>query len=191
MDYQTGLWEKYLVTGDWSQSKTSITYPDLLLTWNYDYPSAARTTHVLNEFSWAQDVRAIGLRLYILQTIQIHVCLFFVCLFFLSMIFAARRYSVPESSTGTITKSRLYNFELLKPNFYKVKLRVTGVYIIFLISAQNIDCGYSLEPPRRFLFLLKSIDCGYSLEQPCRCGSTEYPQSMTWEEIWKISEFFI
>ena len=25
----------------------------------------------------------------------------------------------------------------------------TGVYIIFLISAQNIDCGYSLDPPRR------------------------------------------
>ena len=30
---------------------------------------------------------------------------------------------------------------------------------IFPISAQNIDCGYSLEPPRR-------------------CGSYEYPQSM-------------
>ena len=30
---------------------------------------------------------------------------------------------------------------------------------IFLISAQNIDCGYSLEPPRRG-------------------GSNEYPQSM-------------
>ena len=25
----------------------------------------------------------------------------------------------------------------------------TRVYIIFHISAQNIDCGYSLEPPRR------------------------------------------
>ena len=25
----------------------------------------------------------------------------------------------------------------------------TGVYIIFLIFAQNIDCGYSLEPTRR------------------------------------------
>ena len=30
---------------------------------------------------------------------------------------------------------------------------------IFHISAQNMDCGYSLEPPRR-------------------CGSNEYPQSM-------------
>ena len=48
-----------------------------------------------------------------------------------------------------ITKTCLYNFDPLKPHFYIVKLGFTGVYIIFLISAQNIDCGYSLEPPRR------------------------------------------
>ena len=69
-----------------------------------------------------------------------------------------------------ITKTSLYNFDPLKPHFYIVKLGFTGVYIIFLISAQNIDCGYSLEPPRRG-------------------GSNEYPQSMFWAEIWKISEF--
>ena len=60
----------------------------------------------------------------------------------------------------------------LKPNFYLVKLEFTGVYIIFLISAQNIDCGYSLELPR---FLLKT-NCG--LEQSQRGGFNEYPQSM-------------
>ena len=38
---------------------------------------------------------------------------------------------------------------------------------IFHISAQNIDCGYSLEPPRRG-------------------GSNEYLQSMFWAEIRKI-----
>ena len=38
---------------------------------------------------------------------------------------------------------------------------------IFHISAQNIDCGYSLEPPHRG-------------------GSNEYPQSMFWAEITKI-----
>ena len=38
---------------------------------------------------------------------------------------------------------------------------------IFYISAQNIDCGYSLEPSRRG-------------------GSNEYPQSMFWAEIRKI-----
>ena len=73
---------------------------------------------------------------------------------------------------GSITKTRLYNFDPLKPHFYIVKLGFTGVYIIFLISVQNIDCGYSLEPPRRG-------------------GSNEYPQSIFWAEIWKISGFFI
>ena len=50
--------------------------------------------------------------------------------------------------TCYITKTSLYNFDPLKPHFYIVNLGITGVYIIFLISAQNIDCGYSLEPPR-------------------------------------------
>ena len=70
-----------------------------------------------------------------------------------------------------ITKTYLYNFDPLKPHFYILKLGFTGVYIIFL-------------------FLLKNIDCGYSLEPPHRGGSNEYPQSMFWVEIWKISEFF-
>ena len=48
-----------------------------------------------------------------------------------------------------ITKTYLYNFDPLKPHFYIVKLGFRGVYIIFLISAQNLDCGYSLEPPRQ------------------------------------------
>ena len=38
---------------------------------------------------------------------------------------------------------------------------------IFHISAQNIDCGYSLEPPHRG-------------------GSNEYRYSMFWAEIRKI-----
>ena len=42
---------------------------------------------------------------------------------------------------------------------------------IFFIFAQNIDCGYTLEPP-------------------WQCGSNEYPQSMFWikkkEKIRKI-----
>ena len=59
----------------------------------------------------------------------------------------------------SITKTRLYNFDPLKPHFYIVKLGFTGVYIIFLILLKNIDCGYSLEPPHRG-------------------GSNGYPQSM-------------
>ena len=41
------------------------------------------------------------------------------------------------ASQNTITKTRLYNFDPLKPHFYIVKLGFTGVYIIFLISAQK------------------------------------------------------
>ena len=49
-----------------------------------------------------------------------------------------------------ITKTYLYNFNPLKPHFYIVKRVYRGVHY-FLISAQNIDCRYSLEPPlRRF-----------------------------------------
>ena len=56
-----------------------------------------------------------------------------------------------------ITKTCLFktidNFPTKKGKFSDKK------YDIFHISAQNIDCGYSLEPPRRG-------------------GSNEYPQSM-------------
>ena len=37
------------------------------------------------------------------------------------------------------------------------------LFFIFLIFAQNIDCGYTFEPPRRG-------------------GSNEYPQSMFWSK---------
>ena len=55
---------------------------------------------------------------------------------------------------------------------------------IFLIFAQNIDCGYTLEPPRRGEAVLTStyIDCGYTFEPPRRGGSNEYPQSMFWSK---------
>ena len=39
---------------------------------------------------------------------------------------------------GYITKTRLYNFDPLKPHFYTVKLGFTGVYIISLISANIV-----------------------------------------------------
>ena len=54
--------------------------------------------------------------------------------------------------------------------FYNKKKKVkflVKIPDIFHISAQNIDCGYSLEPPRRG-------------------GSNEYPQSMFWAQIRKI-----
>ena len=53
-------------------------------------------------------------------------------------------------------------FHLQKTEFFQIKN-----FDIFHISAQNIDCGYSLEPPRRG-------------------GSNEYPQSMFYAVIRKI-----
>ena len=61
-------------------------------------------------------------------------------------------------------KQRWRHSDPLQPHIYIVKLGFIGVYIIFLILLNNIDCGYSLEPPRRG-------------------GSNEYPQSMFWAEI--------
>ena len=59
-------------------------------------------------------------------------------------------------------KTCLYNFGPLKHHCYTVKVGFTGVYIIF------------------FFFLLKNIDCGYSLEPPRWGGSNAYTQSMFW-----------
>ena len=72
----------------------------------------------------------------------------------------------------TKTYMYLYNFDPLKPHVYVVKLGFTGVYVIFLISAQYIGCGYSLEAPRRG-------------------GSNEYPQSMFLSRNMKNINFFI
>ena len=62
-------------------------------------------------------------------------------------------------SKKPITKTCLYNFDPLKPHFYIVNWGLQGYTFLFLFLFKNIDCGYSLEPPRRG-------------------GSNEYPQSM-------------
>ena len=59
----------------------------------------------------------------------------------------------------SITKTYLCNFDPLKPHFHIVKLGFTGVYIIFLISAQKY----------RLRVLVRTASRG---------GSNEYPQSM-------------
>ena len=54
-------------------------------------------------------------------------------------------------SKHSITKTRLYNSDPLKPQFYIVKLEFTGVYIIYLISAQNHRLWVLVRTsPRRF-----------------------------------------
>ena len=77
------------------------------------------------------------------------------------------------ASTDHITKTCLYDIDPLKPQFLYSKTGVYGGIRYF------------------FLFLLKNINCGYSLEPPRRGGSNEYLQPMFWAEIWKMSEIFI
>ena len=65
-----------------------------------------------------------------------------------------------------ITKTRLFKY-IENFTFKNWKKKSDKKSDIFHISAQNTDCGYSLEPPRRG-------------------GSNEYPQSMIWAKIRKI-----
>ena len=64
-------------------------------------------------------------------------------------------FSLPVVSTVPVSDNSLYILSL------KIFSRI--VFNIVLIFAQNIDCGYTLEPPRRG-------------------GSNEYPQSMFWSK---------
>ena len=57
---------------------------------------------------------------------------------------------------SAITKTHLYNFDPLNPHFYMVKLGFTGVYIIFLISAQNHRLCFE-QKYEKYNFYLKTI----------------------------------
>ena len=48
-----------------------------------------------------------------------------------------------------ITKTHPCNVYPRETHFYIVKLGFAGVYLFLVFYIQNIDCGYSLEPPRR------------------------------------------
>ena len=76
-----------------------------------------------------------------------------------------------------------HNFDPLNPAFiYIVKLEFTGVYIICISDQKhtNVDCGYSLEPPRRG-------------------GSNEYPQfnffnrniKKNYQNFYRKTQFFM
>ena len=68
----------------------------------------------------------------------------------------------------TITKTRLFKYiENFTAKNWKFSDKKSD---IFHISAKKIDCGYSLEPPRRG-------------------GSNEYPQSIFLAEIWKNNAY--
>ena len=75
-----------------------------------------------------------------------------------------------------ITKTCLYIFDPLIPLFYIVKLRFTGVYIIFLISTQKHNMWYSLEPPHR----------GGSNEYHNLCFEQKYEESSFYLQIFSF-----
>ena len=74
--------------------------------------------------------------------------------------------SISHLLQNSITKTCLYNFDPLKPHFYIVKLGFTGLYNIFLISAQK-----------------------HRLRVLIRTASESTHNLCFWAEIWKISEF--
>ena len=85
---------------------------------------------------------------------------FFVFLFFVVVFFFFFAYELEP-----LRKHAYSNIlKILPPKNVNFQIKKSD---IFHICAQNIDCGYSLEPPRRG-------------------GSNEYPQSMFWAEIRKI-----
>ena len=73
--------------------------------------------------------------------------LYIFCLFFFYFSFYFPLYLCIFFLSFSSQKHTYIILTPLKPHFYIVKLGFTGVYIIFLIAAQNKDCGYSLEPP--------------------------------------------
>ena len=70
-----------------------------------------------------------------------------------------------DNSSSIITKTHLFKY--IEDFTSKTQKFSNKNPNIFHISAQNIDCGYSLEPPRRG-------------------GSNEHPQSMLFSKIRKI-----
>ena len=57
-------------------------------------------------------------------------------------------HQIVARCSHVITKTCPCNVYTLEPHFYIAKLGYEGVYLFFLFLLQNIDCGYSLEPPR-------------------------------------------
>ena len=87
----------------------------------------------------------------------------------------AAPFSKIEPSCLTELSSRKHTYIILTPQTPLLYSKNWGLleYILF------------------FIFLLKYINCGYSLEPPRRGGSNECPKSMFWADIWKNIRIFI
>ena len=75
--------------------------------------------------------------------------------------------------------------EMSKPIFWKKYLKLSSDEIFpsmlndnILVQASGGKTGVYMGIDCFFLFLLENIDCGYSLEPPRRGSSNEYTQSI-------------
>ena len=58
-------------------------------------------------------------------------------------------HSVIKGKAGYTSGNHVHEtYTPSNPHFYIVKVGYKGVYLFFLFLLQNIDYGYSLEPPR-------------------------------------------
>ena len=79
--------------------------------------------------------------------------------------------------TLTINQSEAFHYICLFAFFFEYTLRKHAYSNMLKISPPKTE-NYPIKTLIFFIFLLKNIDCGYSLEPPRRGGSNEYPQSM-------------
>ena len=100
----------------------------------------------------------------------------------------------------TITKTRLYKFDPLKPQFYIVKLRITGVYIFSYFRSKHSNIQ-NILPPKIENFRIKNSDIFFSyfcskhrlwiLVRTAEAVLTSTHNLWFRAEKWKISEFLI
>ena len=62
------------------------------------------------------------------------------------------------------------------PNYENMPMQYTKIFKV--VKNEN----FQKRTFNIFLIFAQNIDCGYTLEPPLRSGSNEYPQSMFWSK---------
>ena len=91
-------------------------------------------------------------------------------------------FHIPSASTNAY----LHSF-FLQTHRENMSIQYIPPYTPLLYSKTGVCRGI----PIFLKFLIQNIDCGYSLEPPRRGCFNVYPQSMFWAKILKISSFSI
>ena len=85
------------------------------------------------------------------------------------VIFDNNIQKIKISASINIRKTCPCNVYPIEPHFYKAKMGYAVVFLFFLFLLQNIDCGYSLEPPRREKYHKFSIESVHFLQLKNLC----------------------